>query len=106
MSAAAVIDHIRNKGLRGMKRDRRALGGSCVTEISALNFKSSLRTDVKRYFVFCHITCFLFSSVSRKAYIYLMRLFVHPLLCSLFPSSYIHSCVLSLFMLKTSHLIM
>jgi len=39
MSAAAVIDHVRNKGLRGSERVRRAFsGGSCVTEIPALDF--------------------------------------------------------------------
>lgn len=43
-SAAAVIDHIRNKGLRGIERDRRAFSrSSYVTEILALDFKSLLR---------------------------------------------------------------
>lgn len=72
MSAAVVIDHIRNKGLRGIERDRRAFcGDSCVTEIPALHFKSSLRIKVKRSVIlyFAISDEFLFYSVCGKAYI-------------------------------------
>lgn len=71
-SAAAVVDHIRNKGLRGIKRDRRAFSSaSCVTEIQVLNCKSSLRIEVKRRVIlyFASSDEFLFCAVCGKAYV-------------------------------------
>ena len=96
MSAAAVIDHIRNKGLRGIERDRRAFSrGSCVTEILALDFKSSLRIKVKRRVILYFATSDEFLSIQS-----LGRLTFDVVVCT---STFVF--IVSLFMLKISHLI-